>query len=68
MRRNRNPAQNPAVCVHLESGSNVVILHGEARELGEKDESWPNAWRPPPTRSTAMGRKPKITWPAGRSP
>jgi hypothetical protein len=36
-RRNRNLAQNPAVCVHLESGSDVVILHGEVRELGEAD-------------------------------
>jgi nitroimidazol reductase NimA-like FMN-containing flavoprotein (pyridoxamine 5'-phosphate oxidase superfamily) len=36
-RRNRNLAHNPAVCVHLESGSEVVILHGEARELGEAD-------------------------------
>jgi hypothetical protein len=23
-------AANPAVCIHLESGSDVVILHGEA--------------------------------------
>ncbi len=30
-RRNRNLAANPAVCVHLESGSDVVILQGEAR-------------------------------------
>jgi nitroimidazol reductase NimA-like FMN-containing flavoprotein (pyridoxamine 5'-phosphate oxidase superfamily) len=29
-RRNRNLAANPAVCVHLESGTDVVILHGEA--------------------------------------
>jgi nitroimidazol reductase NimA-like FMN-containing flavoprotein (pyridoxamine 5'-phosphate oxidase superfamily) len=32
-RRNRNLSANPAVCVHLESGSDVVILHGEAHEL-----------------------------------
>jgi len=32
-RRNRNLAENPAVCVHLESGSDVVILHGDAFEL-----------------------------------
>jgi nitroimidazol reductase NimA-like FMN-containing flavoprotein (pyridoxamine 5'-phosphate oxidase superfamily) len=32
-RRNRNLGENPAVCVHLESGSDVVILHGDAREL-----------------------------------
>lgn len=36
-RRNQNLARNPAVCVHLESGSDVVILHGEVRELGEAD-------------------------------
>jgi nitroimidazol reductase NimA-like FMN-containing flavoprotein (pyridoxamine 5'-phosphate oxidase superfamily) len=30
-RRQRNLAANPSVCVHLESGSDVVILHGEAR-------------------------------------
>jgi len=32
-RRNRNLAENSAVCVHLESGSDVVILHGDAHEL-----------------------------------
>jgi general stress protein 26 len=36
-RRNRNLARNPAVCVHLESGSDVLILHGEAKELGKED-------------------------------
>ena len=30
-RRQRNLAANPHVCVHLESGADVVILHGEAR-------------------------------------
>lgn len=30
-RRQRNLAANPSVCVHLESGSDVVILHGEVR-------------------------------------
>ena len=30
-RRQRNIAANPSVCVHLESASDVVILHGEAR-------------------------------------
>jgi nitroimidazol reductase NimA-like FMN-containing flavoprotein (pyridoxamine 5'-phosphate oxidase superfamily) len=32
-RRNRNLVANPAVCVHLESGSEVVIVHGEAQAL-----------------------------------
>jgi len=30
-RRQRNLAANPSVCVHLESGSDVVILQGDAR-------------------------------------
>lgn len=38
-RRNRNLAKNPAVCVHLESGSDVVILHGDASELRAPDSS-----------------------------
>jgi nitroimidazol reductase NimA-like FMN-containing flavoprotein (pyridoxamine 5'-phosphate oxidase superfamily) len=29
-RRQRNLVANPAVCVHLESGTDVVILHGDA--------------------------------------
>jgi len=32
-RRNRNLAANPAVCIHLESAMDVVILHGDATEL-----------------------------------
>lgn len=32
-RRGRNIAANPAVAVHLESGTDVVILHGDAREI-----------------------------------
>lgn len=31
-RRHRNLVENPAVCVHLESGLDVVILHGDAHE------------------------------------
>jgi nitroimidazol reductase NimA-like FMN-containing flavoprotein (pyridoxamine 5'-phosphate oxidase superfamily) len=34
-RRNRNLAANPAVCIHLENGLDVVILHGDAHELHE---------------------------------
>ncbi len=30
-RRNRNLAENPAVCIHLESADDVLILQGEAR-------------------------------------
>jgi nitroimidazol reductase NimA-like FMN-containing flavoprotein (pyridoxamine 5'-phosphate oxidase superfamily) len=36
-RRNRNLAANPAVVVHLESATDVVILHGDARELRTPD-------------------------------
>jgi nitroimidazol reductase NimA-like FMN-containing flavoprotein (pyridoxamine 5'-phosphate oxidase superfamily) len=32
-RRSRNLRENPAVCIHLESGHEVVILHGDAHEL-----------------------------------
>jgi hypothetical protein len=32
-RRYRNLAENPAVCIHLESAMDVIILHGDAREL-----------------------------------
>jgi nitroimidazol reductase NimA-like FMN-containing flavoprotein (pyridoxamine 5'-phosphate oxidase superfamily) len=38
-RRHRNLAANPAVCIHLESGSDVVILHGDAHELGVADHA-----------------------------
>ena len=30
-RRNRNLVENQAVCIHLESADDVLILHGEAR-------------------------------------
>jgi len=36
-RRSRNLAHNPAVAVHLESGDQVVIIEGEAREVGKPD-------------------------------
>ena len=38
-RRARNLAANPAACVHLESGTDVVILHGDASELRAPDRS-----------------------------
>lgn len=38
-RRNPNLAANPAVCGHLESGTDVVILHGDTRELLPLDSS-----------------------------
>jgi nitroimidazol reductase NimA-like FMN-containing flavoprotein (pyridoxamine 5'-phosphate oxidase superfamily) len=38
-RRARNLAANPAVVVHLESGDEVVILEGEAREVGSPERA-----------------------------
>ena len=38
-RRARNIAANPHVVVHLESGDDVVILEGEAREAGKPDRT-----------------------------
>lgn len=32
-RRHRNLIANPAVCVHLESATDVVVLYGDAREV-----------------------------------
>jgi hypothetical protein len=36
-RRARNLAANPAVVVHLESGDQVVIVEGDAHEVGKPD-------------------------------
>src|SRR5262245_4059907 len=36
-RRHRNLQKNPAVCIHLESAVDVVIVHGEAHELSSVD-------------------------------
>ena len=38
-RRARNLAANPHVVVHLESGDDVVILEGEAGEVGKPDRA-----------------------------
>ncbi len=38
-RRSRNLAANPAVCIHLESGSDVIIMHGEAIALGKPERT-----------------------------
>ena len=38
-KRSRNLAQNPAVTVHLESGSDVVILQGEAHPMANPDKA-----------------------------
>jgi len=39
-KRARNLAQNPAVVVHLESGSEVVIIEGEAEEVVKPDREF----------------------------
>lgn len=36
-KRQRNLADNPNVCVHLENGFDVLILHGMAQELENVD-------------------------------
>ena len=38
-RRSRNLAQNSAVCVHLENGLDVVIMHGDAVETRSVEHS-----------------------------
>ncbi len=38
-KRSRNLAKNPAVTVHLESGSDVVILQGEAHPMANPDKA-----------------------------
>ncbi|MBN1221081.1 MAG: pyridoxamine 5'-phosphate oxidase family protein [Anaerolineae bacterium] len=38
-RRGRNLAANPRVAVHLESGNDVVILKGEARQIVKPDRA-----------------------------
>jgi nitroimidazol reductase NimA-like FMN-containing flavoprotein (pyridoxamine 5'-phosphate oxidase superfamily) len=38
-RRSRNLAASPAVCIHLESAMDVIILHGDAHELRDPDRA-----------------------------
>lgn len=38
-RSQRNLKDNPAVCIHLDNSMEVVILHGEVRELGAVDHA-----------------------------
>ena len=61
-RRARNIAENPAVVVHLESGDDVVILEGEAHEVGKPERRSPSGSprrspRSTPRRSTSTGRR-----------
>jgi hypothetical protein len=58
-RRNRNLGANPAVCVHLESGIDVVILHGEAQELRAPDLSLANRLAEASTKKYGYAPKPE---------
>ncbi|MCI0339137.1 MAG: pyridoxamine 5'-phosphate oxidase family protein [Acidobacteria bacterium] len=58
-RRNRNLAANPAVCVHLENGLDVVILHGDAKELRAPDLSLATRLSEESARKYGYGPKPE---------
>jgi len=57
-RRQRNLAANPSVCVHLESGSDVVILQGEARPE-RPDAALAKRLADSSTRKYGYGQKPE---------
>jgi len=58
-RRQRNLAANPAVCVHLESGTDVVILHGEVRAQ-RPDRALANRLAEGSARKYGYGPKPEV--------
>ena len=58
-RRNRNLAENSAVCVHLENGIDVVILHGEALELRAPERSLANRLSEASQKKYGYGPKPE---------
>lgn len=58
-RRNRNLAANPAVCIHLEGAMDVVILHGDARELRAPDLSLATRLSEASVKKYGFGPKPK---------
>jgi general stress protein 26 len=66
-RKGRNLARDPRVVVHLESGDEVVILHGEA-EIVEVDESVLDAYdakygyRPPSAQLYCLQPKWALAW------
>ncbi|MGH2530761.1 MAG: pyridoxamine 5'-phosphate oxidase family protein [Thermomicrobiales bacterium] len=61
----RNLAENPAVCIHLESGNDVVIIQGRAEVVHGPDEALSKAidddiakkydWRPSSEGEDAVG-------------
>ena len=58
-RRNRNLAGNPAVCVHLESGMAVIILHGDARALRAPDRALATRLAEASAQKYGYGQKPE---------
>lgn len=56
----RNVAANPAVSIHLESASEVIILEGEAHMHGQTIH-WLSGWRRPRKRNTVTPPSRKIT-------
>jgi Pyridoxamine 5'-phosphate oxidase len=66
-RKGRNLARDPRVVVHLESGDEVVILHGEA-EIVEVDDSVLDSYetkygyRPPATRLYRLRPRRALAW------
>jgi hypothetical protein len=72
-RKGRNIERDPRVVIHLESGDEVVILHGEV-ELAEVDESVLEAYeakygyRPPSTRLYRLRPTRVLAWLEGDYP
>jgi pyridoxine/pyridoxamine 5'-phosphate oxidase len=66
-RKGRNIARDPRIVVHLESGDEVVILHGEA-EIVEVDDSVLDAYgtkygyRPPGSRLFRLRPRRALAW------
>jgi PPOX class probable F420-dependent enzyme len=66
-RKGRNLARDPRVVVHLESGDEVVILHGEA-EIVDVDDSVLDAYeakygyRPPSTKLYCLRPQRALAW------
>jgi nitroimidazol reductase NimA-like FMN-containing flavoprotein (pyridoxamine 5'-phosphate oxidase superfamily) len=58
-RRSRNLAANRAVCVHLESATDVVIVHGEAEEIRSPDPALVERLAKESARKYGYGAKPE---------
>jgi hypothetical protein len=66
-RRNRNLAENPAVCVHLGDSMEVLILHGEARELLSPEHELAVRLAEVSAKKYGYGTKPEEIGAGGRS-